>query len=104
MSFDVSWAANTPGENFVELLGTKGGMRIGDAPITLLTEVGDRIADIKLQYPDKGDPFAAEMEKFVAAVQGESEPAATGEQGVIAMKLIDAIYRSAAEGAEVHIE
>ena len=34
------------------------------------------------------------MEKFVAALQGKGEIAATGEDGVIAMRLLDAIYKS----------
>lgn len=104
MNFDVSWAANTPGEGFTEILGTKGGVRMGAGPLTLLTEFENRPADVKLQYPTGTDPFAAEMTKYIAAVRGEGPPAATGEEGVIVLKLIDAIYQSAAEGREVRID
>lgn len=104
MSFDVGWAANTPGESYVELLGDKGGVRIGAGPTTLLTEVGGRVADVKLQYATEGDGFATQLTKFAAATRGEGEPPATGEQGVVAMKLIGAIYASAAAGREVTIE
>ena len=34
------------------------------------------------------------MEKFVVAVQGKDEVTATGGEGVMAMKLLDAIYKS----------
>ena len=43
------------------------------------------------------------MEKFVAAVQGKGEVAATGEEGVVAMKLLDAIYKSSAMDCEVDV-
>ena len=104
MNFDVGWAANTPGESYVELLGDKGGVRIGAGPTTLLTEMGEHLADVKLQYATEGDAFATQLGKFAAATRGEGEPPATGEQGVIAMKLIDAIYASAAAGREAAIE
>ena len=78
-------------------------MRSG-GPLVLRGEYEDRPADIQIQHPSGSDPYVREDAKFVAAVRGEAPPAATGEEGVAALKLIDAIYRSAAEGREVTIE
>ena len=47
--------------------------------------------------------FVTQMEKFVAAVQGKGEVAATGEQGVILMEILDAIYKSSDMDCEVDI-
>ncbi len=103
MNFDIAWAANSPGANYVEILGDRGGLRLGDGPLVLLTEHNTRLADIKIQYPGGTDPFVRELEKFAAAVRGEAPPAATGEEGVVALKIIAGIYESAEKGCEVPI-
>jgi predicted dehydrogenase len=102
LSFEVAWAANAKDEQMLEILGTKGGLVVGSDTV-LLTEVDGMMADIKLNYKQEGGGFPQEMAKFIAAVKGEAEPPATGEQGVIAMRLIDAIYASSAQNAEVSV-
>ena len=69
----------------------------------LHTEMDGRLADVELFYDKTPDRFVLEMEKFVAAVQGRGEVAATGEQGVVTMKLLDAIYQSSELDREVEI-
>ena len=81
----------------------KGGVKVGTDKTILRTEVDDRLADIELFYDRKKDRFAIEMEKFIAAVQGKGEVAATGEEGVVTMKLLDAIYKSSELDREVEI-
>ncbi len=103
MNFEVCWAANSEPQQFLEILGDKGGIRMGSGQPILLTEVGDRIADVKLEYNNKRDNFAEEMRTFIAAIRDGAPPAATGEQGVINMKLIDAIYQSSDMNAEVAV-
>ena len=73
------------------------------APTVSVEEVDKRIADVHLTYVQEKDRFAAELEKFVAAIQGQGEVAATGEEGVITMRLLDAIYKSSEENAEVEV-
>ena len=63
----------------------------------------NRIADVELFFNRKTDCFALEMEKFIAAIQGKGKVAATGEEGLILMKLLDAIYRSSELDREVEI-
>ena len=103
LSFEVAWACNAEDESWIELLGTKGGVKVGTDKTVLRTEVDGKIADIQLYFERKKDRFAIEMEKFVAAVQGKGEIPATGEQGVIAMKLLDAIYKSSELDREVEV-
>lgn len=102
LSFEVAWAANAKDEQMLEILGTKGGVVVGGDTV-LLTEVDNMMADIKLNFNKEGGGFPQEMAKHIKAVKGEAEPPATGEQGVIAMRLIDAIYKSSETNAEVAI-
>ena len=103
LSFEVAWACNADDESYVELLGDKGGVKIGSGETIIRTETDGMISDVKLHYDAANDAFAAEMEKFVAAVRGEGEIPATGEEGLTAMKLLDAIYRSSEMDCEVEI-
>lgn len=102
LSFEVAWAANARDEQLLEILGTRGGITIGGDTV-LLTEVDGLLADVKLNYNKDGGGFPQEMAKFIAAVKGEAPSPATGEQGVIAMRLIDAIYKSSELNAEVAV-
>ena len=105
LSFEVAWACNAEPESYIELLGTKGGVKVGTKDGTVLrTEMDGRLADVELFYDKTPDRFVAEMEKFVAAVQGRGEVAATGEEGVVTMKLLDAIYQSSELDREVEIQ
>lgn len=104
MSFDISWAANSEEESYLELLGDKGGARLfGEKPLTILTEQGGRLVNIAPQFDSKVDPFLVEIQKFLAACRGEIEPVATGAQGEMVSKLLDAIYASSAAGKEVKV-
>lgn len=103
LSFEVAWACNAEDETYIELLGTKGGAKVGTNRTIIRSEVAGRIADTELFYDRKRDRFAAEMKKFVDAVQGKGEVAATGEQGVILMRMLDAIYKSSELNQEVAI-
>ncbi|OQA85699.1 MAG: putative oxidoreductase YcjS [Lentisphaerae bacterium ADurb.Bin242] len=103
MSFEVAWACNSEEESYVEFLGTKGGVKVGRGQTTILTEVDNRIADVKLSYPTEADRFTMEMRKFVDAVQGRGKVAATGEEGVVVMRLLDAIYKSGETNSEVTV-
>ena len=69
----------------------------------MLTEYDNRPADIVLDYDKHADTFMKETEKFVKAVQGEGEVPATGEEGVIMMRILDAIYKSSATNREVEV-
>ncbi|MBR2363558.1 MAG: Gfo/Idh/MocA family oxidoreductase, partial [Lentisphaeria bacterium] len=103
LSFEVAWACNAEVESYIEILGDKGGIKIGEKDTVLLTELDGKLADIKLDYDKTRDPFAGEMQVFADAVQGKCKVAATGEEGLVAMKLLDAIYRSSDEDREIEL-
>ena len=105
LDFDVAWACNTIDESYVELLGTKGGVRIGaNSGVTkFCTEVNGKVADIDIKYNNSVAGFEVELRKFVNAIQGKGEVPATAEQGLAVMKLLDAIYKSSELDQEVDV-
>ncbi len=105
LTFQVAWACNSAPEDSIEIIGDKGGVKIGGSAkgVTLLTEYDNRPADIVLDYDSHSDGFKRETEKFVKAVQGEGEVPATGEEGVVLMRILDAIYKSSETNREVAV-
>jgi len=105
LSFEVAWACNAEDEGYVEFLGDKGGIRCGEnsGVTNCKTEVNGRIADVAIHYDNTPNGFVLELQKFVNAVLGKGEIPATGEQGLVAMKLLDAIYKSSELDKEVEI-
>ena len=104
LSFEIAWAANAESDSYVEILGDKGGARVGGAgPLRILTEDRGRLADLAPQYDQKANPFENQARTFLAACRGDSPPEATIQQAVTNMKLIDAIYASSEARKEVTI-
>lgn len=103
MNFDIAWAANSDEGTFIEVLGDKGGARLFDGkPLRFFTEFNENIVDLTPQTRED-DRFQSQARSFVAACRGECPPAATGQEGVTVMKLIDAVYASSEQGKEVAI-
>lgn len=53
---------------------------------------------------DLSETYAAELRAFLHAVAAGSEPPVTGAEGLAALRLVDAIRRSAADGRRVTVE
>ncbi|MBN1556267.1 MAG: Gfo/Idh/MocA family oxidoreductase [Phycisphaerae bacterium] len=104
MSFEIAWACNAESPSFVELLGDKGGVRYDSgASLVVYTEHGGRVADIQLQYDNRENIFEGQARALLANCRGKKNEAATGQQGVTLMRLIDAIYASGKANQEVSI-
>ncbi len=108
MSFEIAWAANHRETQYLEILGDKGGMRLSeDGKITLLTEADGGLVDATYDYPETQHEgnfawmFERQAERFAAACRGEQPSAATATEGLMVMKLLDAIYRSSDTNREV---
>lgn len=104
LSFEISWAVNSPADSFVEVLGDKGGMRIldGKSP-KLLTEQGGKLVEVAPMFDAKANHFEIQARKFIQACRGKAAPAATARQGLIVNRLIDAIFKSSQTDKEVAI-
>ncbi|MEA4833406.1 Glucose--fructose oxidoreductase [bioreactor metagenome] len=91
---------------YYELFGTKAGLKVGDT-LEMYTQMNDYFVDVKPYALPKNDftgAFNAEIAHFIDCVANGTKCKAPAEDGVILMKMIDAIYESAKTGHEVIIK
>jgi predicted dehydrogenase len=103
MSWSLFSSRNTFGFN---VYGSKGSAKIN--PVQLYKVDGDVYhpvtnTDIHTNMEIFRKSFESEIKHFIGAVQGYSHVVSTVSEAVIIMKLIDAMYRSAAEGKEIEL-
>lgn len=92
-------------EGNLEFFGSKAGLTL--EPFELHTEYAGNLADISIRGSHNfnfGRDFKREIKNFVDAVEGKAECIAPAEDGVMLMKIIDAVYLSAATGKSVDIK
>ena len=93
-------------ETTYSLNGPEGGLDLTDG-VKLYTECNKFLADVNIHtanYKNSGDMFVEEMAHFVDCVANGTECRATAEDGIIVMKILDAIYESGRTGHEVIIK
>jgi predicted dehydrogenase len=97
---------------YTRLLGTRGGAKLefGAAPATPPVEVyldhgGVPLVATPTQVTADvtRTQFSHQIGEFVNAIREGRQPASTIDQGLEILRILDAIYRSAAEGAEVRL-
>ncbi|MBQ6420200.1 MAG: Gfo/Idh/MocA family oxidoreductase [Clostridia bacterium] len=100
-SFNLNMKAPS---NTIEFFGSKAGLTLD--PFELHTEYDNAIADIVI-HGDNGFHFQPDFDKevknFVESVQGDAECKAKAEDGVLLMKILDAVYESAKTGKSVDV-
>jgi predicted dehydrogenase len=108
---EASWAGHQElGDDiYVHLFGRDGGARIlapdyhKEDSVRVFTEINGRAVNIQPVF-SMDDEYAREISRFVECVtQGAPNPA-PGEQGVVLMRIIDALYASAESGHEVRLD
>lgn len=106
---EASWATNIREAELMEtrLLGTKAGLvqrNVNEGyqfEAELYVENAGYQFDMKVHPPLK--PVPNSMNHFVESIVTDTPHIATGEEGLLVMQLLDAIYESAATGAPVQI-
>lgn len=107
---EASWAANIKENELMEtrLLGTKGGLvqrNINESytfEAELYYERNGSQFDMRLHPPVPAVKSA--MYHFVESIVTNTPHIATGEEGLVVMELLDAIYASATHGTPVEIK
>lgn len=109
LELEASWAGNIREKEFMstQLLGTEGGLvqrNIGEGyqfEAELYVQKNGCQYDMKLHPPV---PQAqSPMYHFIDSIVNDTPHIATGEEGVVVMELLDAIYQSADQGAPVKL-
>jgi len=93
----------------VEVIGTKGSVRIDSPPMMVYCcdEAGFKYPDIIHGFELHGrinGGIRIELQHFIESVLNDTEPLVTGEDGLVALKIIEAAERSLSEGRPVRIE
>lgn len=109
LEIEASWAANIQEREQMEtrLFGTKGGMVHRNLDETykfeaeLYTEHEKTQLDIKLHSSLK--PLPSPMFHFIDCILKDKPHIATGEEGLLVMEILDALYQSAAENKPINL-
>ena len=104
LQVECSWASNIKRETrYVNLLGNRAGAEWRDNSLEIFSQVGDRVVDIAPRFVNREEGHGANLRHFFDVLQGKAEPEYSVEQGLNVMRIIDGIYRSAAQGKEVSL-
>lgn len=90
----------------VQLFGTKAGSTI-EPNMEIYTQYGDRFVNLEPATPvpsEDDELFDREIKGFIDAVEGVEPCRATPDDGIMIMKIIDAVYESARIGKSVEIQ
>jgi predicted dehydrogenase len=109
LEVEASWAANIKENELMEtrLLGTKGGLvqrnlnETYEFEAEVYVERSGAHYDMKLHAPPRRRLNA--MTHLIDCILNDVPHTATGEEGLLVMEILDAIYKSAEEGKPVHI-
>ncbi len=93
-------------ENSVELFGSRGGVKMANE-VSYYGEMDGYLTNVNLDYPTEfnfDNAFESEIAHFVDCINGDAEKCISpAEDGIVLMKVLDAIYKSAEIGHEVVI-
>ncbi len=105
---EVTWAAHGPNEERLQIFGDNGGAdlsadRYGErTPVRYFaTENGEELDITPNLPPNTIMTWQLSLGRFVEAIRGNGTPAATGAEALQVQRILDAVYRSSAEGREV---
>ncbi|MDR2505233.1 MAG: Gfo/Idh/MocA family oxidoreductase [Oscillospiraceae bacterium] len=88
----------------ISFYGDKGGIDYYPQPV-VHTDMLDYLADIKpIVEIGEDDGFPAEIAHFIDCVRGEAASIAPAQDGVDIMRILGAVYESAAAGKEVALQ
>jgi predicted dehydrogenase len=106
---EASWASNSEKreEMFTTLYGTRGGAslrNVGEGyefESRLFVELGGSLSEVRPKTAVTG--LENVRSHFVRSVLDGTEPISPGEQGLVLMRVLDALYASAERGHEVRL-
>ncbi len=109
MVVEASWLSNRAEKEYMvtRLYGTEGGLvqrNVGEGyefEAEIYVERNGSQFDVKLHPPVPG--VQSPMHHFIDCILNDEPHEADGEEGVVIMKILDAVYRSAAEGGPVRV-
>ena len=102
LQLEFSWASNIERENrFVELRGTKAGLKWQDGVVTIFGEQNGRLVNIESPNVDNEKGHQKALKHYYDCLIDGIEPVFVPQQGIDMIKILCAIYKSAETGREV---
>ena len=102
ISFNGAWAQNIgEREMFIDFMGTKGGIRLAyGGDFVLYSTKGDCLTETK--FSGQSEPmFQNEIDSFIECVKSGEKLPSHIDYNILTSKMMEAIYKSAAEHKEV---
>lgn len=106
LTIEFSWASNVERERrFVELYGTKAGLKWEDDALYLFEERNDALVDARPCLPRVPGNYGHEqnLRNFADVLLHGAQPCYVPQQGVDMVRLLCALYESARTGREVRL-
>ncbi|OPZ85881.1 MAG: hypothetical protein BWY76_01211 [bacterium ADurb.Bin429] len=105
VAFEFSWASNIEREtNYLELLGTRGGLSMYNGELRVFGEVSGALTDITPHVRNTSGWGDNETRHFIECIRKRRQPMSPPEDAVKMMQIIDGIYASAESGREVRMD
>ncbi len=102
LQIEFSWASNIKKERrFVELRGSKSGLKWENDDVEIFTEEAGQLLDIKPAGKLNGRGHHNNLVHYLDVLTKGAEPCFKPQQGVDMIKILCAIYKSAETGKEV---
>ena len=102
LQIEFSWASNIKRERrFVELRGTKSGLKWENDDIEIFTEEDGQLLDIKPAGRLESKGHHNNLVHYLDVLTKDADPCFKPQQGVDMIKILCAIYESAKTGREV---
>jgi predicted dehydrogenase len=99
---ETSWISHIKQDVlYTNLMGTKGGAEFD--PLRIYTDMQGGSVDLFPAFPDQSGHMM-EIRHFIDCLVNGTELIATGEQGLEITRILDAIYKSAAQGKEITLK
>ncbi len=108
LTLEASWATQIQEEVlYTTLMGTKGGADVnpadGTEALKVYKDMCGTTVDITPAFPEQ-EGHHTEIKHWVDCLVNGTELIATGEHGLEVVKILDAIYKSAAERREISLK
>ena len=104
LQIEFSWASNIKVENrFVELRGTKAGLKWEGNDVEFFTEDDGQLLDIIPKGNMDSNGHKKNIQNFIDVITEGAEPVFKPSQGVDMIKILCAIYESAEKGREIQL-
>lgn len=102
MMAEIAWAINGPEVNTTQIFGSKAGCTFD--PLTIYAEDEDGYLTDIIPEIEGNNFFVEEIRHFVECINEEKKPISPIDDAITIQRMLDGIYRSAAEHKEVSFE